>query len=241
MTSEQDLIFEEYATAMANEKLEEDSYYEALSTPLKSAKAIKEEHFQSLKKSFEFKELRNHIAKAEELIRNGEMISLFGEARYQEIIQQLDNIKDNIDNYYEENPESSEDILQKISNIPDETLINIYEFTLEFINKKSYEEAISLLTYLSLFAPDIPSFWLSLGFCLQSLGRDQEALKVFDSLKASYENPKPYLYSAISHFKLNQKDLAKIDLQKANELHIKTNDEEDLELINKLKNLLNSK
>ena len=107
--------------------------------------------------------------------------------------------------------------MQQIFGISDDSLIHIYELTQYLVHHKHYDDAIQILTFLTTMAPQISSFWLTFGICLQLLNQHESAIALFDIVKALHPtDPAPFIYSAESYVILHHINKAQheIDLVK---------------------------
>jgi hypothetical protein len=187
MTEKEDTYFKELAEIQADKLLHEDSYYEKLATPLKSAQALKAEERQQLCEYLQFKEIRLQLETAEKLIRE-HLKQCVSQEKYESAVKQFDDIpytfQKNLEEYAnkETNSDSENEkpiFLQDLCGFTDDTLIDCYKVAQELVNKKEYENACAILVFLTLMAPYVSSYWFAHGLCKQVLNKHQEAIEAF--------------------------------------------------------------
>lgn len=211
---------DEYFAKLANERadllLHEDSYYQSLATPLKSAQAIKAEERAQLCEFLQFKETRDLLDNAERLIR-AQLGELIPKEEFEAAIAQFDHIPDSCVKNLEEiaqHPSEKPVFLQTIFGFSDATLVHCYTLARELATKKSYADAIAILVFLEMMAPYVSSYWQAHGLCLYSIGNYADALVVFHVAKAiDAEDPAPVYWLVQSYLALNEKPLAQQELQ----------------------------
>lgn len=190
-----------------------DSDYEYFATSLKPAKVIKQEHVNQIKEFFKLSELQTEFDKATALILN-----LIPDPKIKEEFA-------NCETHFLESLESIGDtgnkplILQEMFGFSDETLIKIYTFVTQLIEKSNFKDAFTLLVFLTTLAPFVPSYWLAEGICLQELKRHAEAVEVFNGVKLlNAKDPAPIAYLIESYLALNEQDKAKEELNQLKQM-----------------------
>lgn len=199
--------FQEVLESQMSPLLQEDSDYEYYATPLKPAKAIKQAHANQLKEFIKFKEIHTQLDKAAELIPQ-----LISDSTVKNELDQSGK------NFFQSIEEEKEASLQEMFGLSDETLIQIYAKSVELIENKNFEEAFTLLVFLTTLAPHVPSYWIAEGVCLQNLTRHAEAIEVFNVVKLlGASHLESFTYAIESHLALKNKDGAKQALEEFKE------------------------
>lgn len=188
--------------------VEEDSYYQALATPLKSASQWKQQHRQELKEFFKFKDLNGRLAKAFDLITHT-MPSFASPEAYAKVKQEMDNSIDYFHHYMESMEATDRPILfQEMLGLSDETLLQIYAFGRNLVEKQNTEDALPLFTLLTVLAPHVESYWIAEGVCMQDLKLHEEAIAAFTCAKAlAPQDPAPIAYTIDSYRAIKEDQL----------------------------------
>jgi len=233
---------EERSLAIAEDLLHEDSYYEYLATPLKSAKLMKMQEKQELVEFLQFKPLHSNLQGAEELIRST-LSGLVSDVEYQRVIVELNDAVshyfEKIDSLQQEESGLSESAIsqQNLFGISDDTLMHVYTLMTDFVKKNEFEKAISLLIFLEVLAPYVSSYWVAHGVCLQALQKDSEALQVFEVAKLiDPGDPEAYFYSIECYKALHEKDRAKDEIAALMEVVERLEGDKKVEWRNTIKN-----
>ena len=109
--------------------------------------------------------------------------------------------------------------LQQIYGITNEMMSYMYQAAKRLLDKKYYIEAAASFSFLSLFSPQVYDFWTSLGVSSLKLQRvDDTLFALGQATQANPLMPWPYLYRAECYKKLNDKILAKENLDIAENL-----------------------
>lgn len=216
-----DTLLEGLIESQVETLIQDDSYYQLLSTPLKSASIVKKEHRKQLVEFFKLKELRNQLEVAPNIILNL-LPDLVSKEEFVKIKGELDGSGEHFIHFIESmNKESSEKpiLFQEMFGLSDDTLLRIYDLAVDLIKKENYEDANTLLVFLTTLAPHVTSYWIAEGACLQALDRHQEAIAVFSAAKfLSPSDPAPSFYSIESFLILDDKDKAKLELDEVKEI-----------------------
>lgn len=207
-----------YFETMANEKavglLYDDDVYAMQATPLKTPEVVKEEHFNKLVTFYKCNELRDDLHKAEELVK-GDLTSTT------KTVWEVDHALDTFlarakDPYYSKHNTLS---FQDLCGISNDTLITMFNQSQGYIENGRFQEAKALLTYLTVMAPRISSFWISLGVCFENLQDNSEAIIAYQVAKSiAPQDPQPCLCSVVCYLKMKEIDLAKMEFIKAESL-----------------------
>ena len=108
---------------------------------------------------------------------------------------------------------------QELLGLSDDCLMHFYAVATDLVEKKDYEGAIAILTWLEMLAPYVSSFWLAHGLCLQMLNKHDEAIEsLLIAKQFSLEDPTIIfnLYKSYSASKMH--DLAKSEMKLLNAL-----------------------
>lgn len=196
--------------------LESDSYYKHFETPLKSAKAIKDEHRQQLQDFLKINDFRLSLENAQNLIREilPELISF---KEFEITIKELEQISENFGHFLQNMDE--EDylkplIFQKAFCLSNKTLLHIYALASQMLKEGNFVAASDLFLLLTTLAPHVPSYWIAQGVCLQALKRYDEAIAVYEVIKVIDPlNPAPLAYLYEIYQNQNEMDKAKYALR----------------------------
>lgn len=199
----------------------EDSLYEYYATPLKPAYIFKKEHLRQIKNFLNLKELSDQFEKTQELI----MGAMPGKITDQEFLQIQEEIKgsgkhfiDYMDSMVGESGEKPI-LLQECFGFSDSSLIHFYSLAVDLMQENEYGKAYGLTVLLTTLAPHVQSYWIAEGICLSELGRYEEAAAIFEGAKIlEEENPAPYAYSVDCYLKLKEKEKAKEEVLRLNEV-----------------------
>lgn len=213
MATLKDTIFDELIGSRVEELLQDDHYYQGLATSLKPAEVIKNEHRQQLLKALKMDDLQKHLIHAEELIKENHS------DKFKKVIEEIEHSNEHMVKYYEQHRTELESkgtdpvLLKDIYGISNDSLSQIYELSKQYVTKKDFSNAESLLTYLTILAPDIIAFWISLGICFQALHKEWEAINIFNIAKIlDQTDPAAYIYAAESYLNLKENDKAKMEI-----------------------------
>lgn len=211
-------FLKEFVDSQVDFFLEDDSYYQHMATPLKSAEHLKQEHRNRIKKSLLMKEYRESIAKAVALILS-KMSHYVRPEEFEKVKSEMEHIIDHLANPVEVDMGGTEEaqplLFRKLWGISNDTLLHIHHFANALIQQKHYNEANHVLTFLVTVAPDIAGFWTSRGICLQALHHDDEAFQVFNvSRILAPEDPIPIIYICNGYLRLKDKKKAADELKK---------------------------
>lgn len=207
-----DGLLEDLIESQVENLIQEDSYYQLLATPLKSADSIKKEHKRQLIDFFKLTELRKQLETAPDLILN-QLPDFTSKEEFDKIKSELDKSGDHFIHYIQNLNENESDkpiLFQEIFGLSDETLLKIYELGADFVKNGKFEDANTLFVFLTTMAPHVPSYWIAQGVSLQALLKHEEAIQVFEAAKfLNPDNPAPYFY--IIESLLMTKDKEKLD------------------------------
>lgn len=203
---------EELLESQVESLLQEDDYYQYLATPLKSAAMCKQDHKAQLSEFFKFKEFNERMKRAQDLITNALPSFVTSEA-FLKIKEELDNSSD----YFNRFIESAEDLdrpilLQEMFGLSDETLLQIYAFGRNLVEKKNFQDACAIFALLATLAPHVSSYWIAEGACMQGLNQHEEAIAAFNGAKLLNPlDPAPIAYSIESYHILKDTTQEKIE------------------------------
>lgn len=228
--SEMQTLMEEYV------KMQD---FHAIETPLKTDKQFKSELKHRLQKEWNFKALSRGIFNANQLIHDY-LHTLPDERQAEKAREELNfAFKTVSKNFAECLKKTSHDegmnqidtsipIWTAIYGLSDETLLFIYELVLKCFKNKEIENSKDLLHILLMFAPTIPAYWNALGFCYQSEGNLDQALKNY--LIAEDIDPDildTHFYLARCYKAMNQKLLAQEQVEKISKVIAANNERQE--------------
>lgn len=189
------LSFEQILDSQIDSFLEEDASYEYYATPVKPTRYIKSEHLNQLKELFHLRRLKTEFKKGDQLI-----LGLLERSLSAEDFAKVKKEKEGADAHFFEalaNVDMEGPVIfQQLFGYSNETMLHIYASVHTLMQNKNFEDAYSLLVFLTLLAPHVPSYWIAEGLCLQELNRHQEAVASFEA--ASFldrSNPAPLAYA----------------------------------------------
>lgn len=177
--------------------LEDDDYYRHLETPLKKAGTIKNDQRYQLNEIFKMNGIRSRLLNAQNLISNF-LPEFVSQEILGKIMSEMDKSSDHLMAYIESANQAEEKFVsfQDIFGWSDETLLHLYDFASHLIRTGKIAEANDLFLFLTTLSPQIASYWIGQGVCLQALKQYEEALAVYDAAKfLNNSDPLPYAYS----------------------------------------------
>jgi len=213
LAQKSDLFLKQIVDAQVDLYLEEDSYYQKLASPLKSADQLKQEHREHIQSTLLMKEFRDSLSHAISLIFN-ELPKTLHPNEFAKVQDEMEHILDFLDEPVPESYEGEPVIFHKLWNISDETLHHIHHFANGLIQRKQYEDAHDVLSFLVTLAPDISRFWSCRALCLQAMNKQDEALQVLQVAKIlAPDDPVPMIYSCNGYLHLKDKKKATEELK----------------------------
>lgn len=235
-----DKCFEDLANSNVDKLLHDDSYYQGLATPLRSSEAIKAQERKNLVELLQFKTARLQMQAAEELIRTM-LASHISQREWNAVISELDRAPLHFLEEMEKLAEDSDVMIlpQNLFGISNESLIHFYNLAIELFNKKEFEKAIAILVFLEVLTPNISSFWLAHGICLQSMQHYSEGIKLFEAAKQLDANdPSPSFHTIECHLALHEKDKARVEHDRLKQIIDHLDNEKKSEWSEKAKKLV---
>lgn len=195
--------------------IQDDDYYQYLATPLKPAAVCKQAHRNQLTEFLQFKEYRERLERAEDLITNM-MPAFVSVDDYAKIKEEMDNSSDYFSRFMEsasQEPSDKPILLQEMLGLSDETLLHIYAFGRDLVEKGNTKDALALFAFLTLLAPHVASYWISEGVCMQDLNLHEEAIAAFNGAKfLNPQDPAPIAYS-IESYRILKEDQLKFEAE----------------------------
>lgn len=185
MDTQSDLLLNELIESQVEELIQDHDYYQGLATPLKSSAICKQEHIRQLTEFFQFAEQRARLEHAQKLITDL-MLPFVSPIEFNKIKEELDNSSSHFSHFMETkaNEEAERPILiQEMLGLSDETLMHIYALGQDLVEKGQFQDALALLTFLTLLAPHVPSFWILEGVCFKNLNLHEEATAALSAAK----------------------------------------------------------
>ena len=218
MKSQSDVLFDELIAPQIDQLLEDDAFYEAFATKLKPQAAIKADHRRQIVEFLKIKDLRESFIKAEQLIRE-HLPKLISPGEYTNFTNEFDNSI----NYFIEKTHSAHEeepiTLQKMFGLSNTNIFHIFELARNYTQNKQLEDAKNIFILLTMISPTTASFWLALGTCFQALGKDAEAIEIFQITKTlNPKDPSPFIYAAESYLRLKNREKAQKEIETASPL-----------------------
>ena len=221
MDNNSNLLLSDFIESQIDDLIQEDDYYQAFATPLKSASIIKQEHKRKLEDFFKFSEQRSRIEHAEKLISDL-MPTFVSTIEFAEIKEEFDNSASHFSRFIatkEDEISKRPILLQEMLGLSDETLLHIYSLGRSLFQKNQYEDALALFTFLTILAPHVSSYWIFEGACFQIQSSNEEALAAFNAAKfLNPLDPLPIAYAIESYHALKDKDQMKNEIQELENL-----------------------
>ncbi len=180
--------------------MEEDSFYQRLATPLKSAMLWKQQHREELKEYLKFKGVNQRITNALDLIAYT-MPSFTPAADYAKVKQELDNGAEHFRRFVNSIEPTDRPILfQEMLGLSDDTILSIYAFGRNLVEQGNTKDAMPVFALLTILAPHVESYWVAEGVSMQDLGLHDQAIAAFSAAKfLNPEDPSPIQYSIESY------------------------------------------
>lgn len=218
--NELDGLINELVESQVEALVEDDSYYQALATPLKPASAFKREHRRQLEDFFKLTELRKQFEEAPKLILNL-LPNLVSTLEFNQVKDELDKSSENFIKNMAIGSQSSEKpvLFQELFGLSDETLMSIYDLGVDLVQKENFDHANTLFVFLTTLAPHVTSYWIAQGVCLQALDRHKDAIAIFDAAKVlDPSEPALSAYTIESYLALKEKDKASLEIDALKEI-----------------------
>lgn len=216
-----DTLLDELIESQVESLVQDDAYYQNFATPLKSASQIKVEHRKQLIDFFKLTELRSQLESAPVLVENL-LVDLISPAEFDKVKAELDKSGEHFISFIGSMGKDSGEkpiLFQEMFGLSDETLLHIYDLSVDLVKKGKYEDANTLFVFLTTLAPHVPSYWIAEGACLQALNRHEEAIAVFNAAKfLNASDPAPVAYSMESYYMLKDMSSAKAELEALKEI-----------------------
>lgn len=211
----------ELIESQVNSLMQDDSYYQALATPLKPASLVKKEHHKQLEDFFKLNELRKQFEEAPNIILQL-LPDLVDPIEFNRVKDELDKSGENFITYMESMGDQSSEkpiLFQEMFGLSDDTLLDIYSLGVDLVKKEDYDRANTLFVFLSTLSPHVTNYWIAHGLCLQSLNRHIEAIDIFTAAKVlDPSDPAPSAHTIDSYLALRENDKAKLELDTLKEI-----------------------
>jgi tetratricopeptide (TPR) repeat protein len=186
----QSITLQELREIVVGDLLENDEYYQAISTPLKSAESCKAEHQASLCEAVKMEKFQADLNEAVEVLIK-QMPSFIGEEAWQEMLAECADF-----------------------NFSEKTLDQIYKLGRALLEKKCFNEASPIFLFMVYLNPKVPDYWLGIGIALYSSQKYQEALAFLKiAVILQPEKAAALIYTTLSHMKLRDHNAAKKSLE----------------------------
>lgn len=199
---------------IAETLLENDEYYQMLSTSLKSAEVIKAQEKSAIEEQLNPKDLRYLIQQASTLIME-QMPLLISAADFEKLKEELSSSPEKIAEKTEKNLNHSYSE-NSSSELSEQSLGYIYALAYTLIQEDQYSQAETILTLLTLLVPGQNTYWIALGISLQGQKKFQEASDIFEISKIlNPQDPTSFILAAQTDLFLDDIDAAREELSKA--------------------------
>lgn len=238
MATELDAYIDNLIAEKVEGLLHDDQYYEYYATPLKPATKIRDEDRENLKSQLQFREIREQMNLAQELIF--ELLpKKLAKEQFAKIEEEFKNASSHFTDFFQSPEDKSNRFsLQEAFGFSDDTVISIYELAQELTDAKQYKNASALFVFLEMLAPHVPNFWIGHAFCLQELSQHQEAIAVLTAAQIlDPTNLSTYLYKIESYSELKENDKRKQEIDELNTQISRLDGEEREVWENKIKEL----
>lgn len=225
--------------------LEHDNYYQMLSTPIKPASVIKQQHRRQLVEFFELTDLQAQLDAAQSLILSG-LPDLISAQDFSKVKNEIDESTDHFFSFVEmqeERQEKSEHpvLLQEMFGFSNETILHVYALGANLVEKGNFPDARVLFTFLTTLAPHVSSYWVALGVCLQELNKQEDAVISFGAANfLEPMNPAPLFYILEIYIGLKETDKARLEVDELKKVMPTLSKDERAMWEQKINNLLSS-
>ena len=192
--------------------LEEETYYAALATPLKSAEILKKEHKQQALEAFQLKGFDAAMRRGLTLILE-RLPHELSPAEAQLFLDDLAHIKAPQSDAYlkaqyeklKELPSTPETSFQSIFALSDNTMEHIYALGLELLNERAYADAETVFSVATYLNPFIPENLIGSGIALFWQKKYQNALQWFEiAQELQPDKAVALVYAALCKLNLNE-------------------------------------
>ena len=223
--------------------LEHDSYYQFLSTPIKPASVLKQQHRRQLVEFFKLTDLHAQLNTAQSLILKG-LPDLISSQDFAKVKDEIDKCTDHFFSFVqmqEEEDEKPENpvLLQEMFGFSNETLLHVYDYGANLLEKGSIQDARVIFTFLTTLAPNVSSYWIGLGVCLQELNNQVDAIIAFGAANfLEPMDPAPLFYILECYVALKENDKAKLEVDELKKVIPSLEKDERTIWVQKINNLL---
>lgn len=198
--------------------LKEEAAYLYLETSLKPASRWRTQHEQELYELLKFKEFREKMERAIDLLFI-ELPASLTDQEWKALREKL--IHSEIT--------ANSPIPQEQKGISNEIMVLIYNKGRDYLKGKNYKDAKALFTFLTYFNPQIPEYWIGLGVAVYSLEQFVEALSVFSVVKILQPDKAiGDIYLTLSHSKMGHKEEMQEHLAQVEQMIIHSDEERNL-------------
>lgn len=212
-------------TQLAND---EDYQMQSKSNHLKSAEQIKAQNKQQIREQLRMDEYQHKLGLACKII--AERLPRF--IHPQNWAQVLSEFEESLNrslppaNPVKESQVDPTLIFQNILGISNDTVNFIYQLGKQLINENEYEKAAAIFTFLHFLNPFVSEFWMGAGMSLYYGGLNEEALIDLEIAHLlATDRAAPWVYTALCHLSLNNKNAVREDLKQINKLFQKNKEE----------------
>ncbi len=197
--------------------LEKDAYYQLLSTPIKPASVIKQQHRRQLVEFFKLTDLHTQLDTAQSLILRG-LPDLISAQDFSKVKNEIDESTEHFLSFVDMQDEEDEKpenpvLLQEMFGFSNETLLHVYDLGANLLEKGIIQDARVLFTFLTTLAPHVSSYWIGLGVCLQELNKKEDAIIAYGAANfLDPMEPAPLFYILECYMALKETDKAKLEV-----------------------------
>jgi len=239
-------ILDELIDKEVDTLLEKDAFYQLLSTPIKPASVIKQQHRRHLVEFFKLTDLHTQLDAAQSLILNG-LPNLISSLDFSKVKDEFDKSSDHFFSFVEMQEEEEDEkpenpvLLQEMFGFSNETLLHVYALGTNLVEKSNIADARVLFTFLTTLAPHVSSYWIALGVSLQELNKKEDATISFGAANfLEPMDPAPLFYILECYLDLKEKDKAKLEVDELKKVLPGLEKDERAMWVQKINNLLSS-
>lgn len=238
-------ILDELIDKEVDTLIEKDAFYQLLSTPIKPASVIKQQHRRQLVEFFKLTDLHTQLDAAQSIILNG-LPNLISSQDFSKVKDEIDKSPDHFFSFVEMQEEEDEKpenpvLLQQMFGLSNETLLHVYDFGANLLENGNIQDACALFTFLTTLAPHVSSYWIALGVCFQELNKKEDAIISFGAANfLEPMDPAPLFYILECYLALKETDKAKLEVDELKKILPSLEKDERAIWVQKINNLLSS-
>lgn len=200
----------------ADSLLEENSYYEKMANPLKSAEQFKAEHRKHLQEFLQFKDFKEKMNQGVDVVleRLPQMITANEWTQFKEDFARSIGRERHIASSFTEQIEQGQSTtFQNLMGISSHNMNHLYNLDRKLVEEKHFNQALAIFTMLTYLNPQVPEYWIGQAICLYSMAKYEEALAILQLAKVLQpDKVAPFIYSAFCNFALYRPEGIQQDL-----------------------------